>query len=119
MKEISVKLDNLSLKELEELLRELKTYNNFRKQLGKRADKLFNEVKTWKKIYEVEYFPAAWEDLAWEQAEKFFEKVFDYKPKREEVTFIPKESLAWWIKIYVDSKVLDLSYENIERLLKA
>lgn len=118
MNEISVKIGNLSPKELEELLRELKLYNKLRKQLWKRGQRLYNQIKTWKKAYEVEYFPAVWEDLAWEEAKKVFESVFDYKVEKQDVTFTPKENIAWWIKIYVDSKILDLSYENIEKLLK-
>lgn len=118
MNDISVKIDNLSLKELEELLKELKLYNNLKKQLGKRWEKLYKEQKTWKKSFEVEYFPAAGEDLAWEKSKEVFEKVFWYKVERKDITFIPKEKIAWWIRIYTDDKILDLSYENIEKKLR-
>jgi hypothetical protein len=116
---ISTDIDKLNLVNLKELLKELKLYNSLSKQLWNRWRKLYSELKTWKIGFEVEYFSKVGEDLAWEESFKVFDKIFHQKPKREEVIFTSKDSLAWWIKVYFGDKLLDLSYEKLEKVLRA
>jgi hypothetical protein len=44
--------------------------------------------------------------------------VFKETPKKEDIIFTAKDRLEWWIKIYVGDKILDLSYERVEKLLR-
>jgi hypothetical protein len=39
-------------------------------------------------------------------------------PEKEDVIFIPKDKIEWGIKIYFWDKILDLSYEKIEKILR-
>jgi F0F1-type ATP synthase delta subunit len=57
-------------------------------------------------------------DLAWASAEDIYKKVFDVTPKKDEVEFLEKESLKGGIKVYFDDKVVDLSFDKVERALK-
>lgn len=113
-----VNINNLTLEESKSLLKEVKLYRDLKKQLGSRGWILYNKMKTWKKNLVVEYFPVISEDVAWEEANKVFIKVFSLDAKKEEVTFTPKESILGWIRVYVDDFVIDLSYLKIERIVK-
>lgn len=113
-----VNINNLTLEESKSLLKEVKLYRNLKKQLGSRWVALYNKMKTWKKNLVVEYFPVISENIAWEEANKVFTKVFSLDVKKEEVVFIPKETILGWIRVYVDDSVIDLSYLKIERIVK-
>lgn len=115
---INVNIDNLTLEESNELLKEVKLYRNLKKQLWDRWVKLYNKLKTWEKSLIVEYFPSIWLDLVWEKSNKVFKKIFSLDVNRDEVVFTPKESLLWGIRVYVDDSVVDLSYLKIERIVK-
>lgn len=115
---MNVNVEKLNSSESESLLKELKLFSSLRKQLWRRWEVLFNEMKTWKKSFEVEYFSGIGENIAWEEAQKWFEKVFKEKPSKEEVFFKQKDTLKWWIKLYVWSNVLDLSYDRIEKAIR-
>lgn len=118
MENISKELNNLNLNDLHIVLKDLKLYRGLKKQLWDRGKTLYKQIKTWEKIFEVEYFTSMSEDLAWEEAKKAFKKAFDLEVERNKVKFTPKQSLIWWIRVYVDDKVVDLSYSKIEKTLK-
>jgi hypothetical protein len=54
---------------------------------------LYYELKTGKKVFEVEYFSGMTENSAWEEAKKAFEKVFKETPKKEDIIFTAKDRL--------------------------
>lgn len=117
MSNIKSLTDNLNLQELKWLLKEVKLYRDLKKQLGKRGEKVYTSLKTWKKSFTIEYFPSVWADLAWENASKVYSKVFELDVKKEDVIFLEDEKIKWWIKVYADDKVVDLSYLKIERMI--
>lgn len=111
----TVNIDNLNLSELKDLLKELKLYKNIKKQLWNRSNKLYNKLKKWEKSLVVEYFSSISKDLAFEESRKIFKNIFNLDAEESEITFLENSELKWWIRVYVDDKVVDLSYSKIEK----
>ncbi len=110
--------ENLSLEEAKKLLWNLKIYADMSQKLWNRGRKLFQRKLHNTRNFVVEYFPAFWEDAAWEQAQTVFKKSFSMTPKREEVIFLEKEGIKGWMKIYVDDNMVDVSFTKVERLMQ-
>lgn len=115
MSNISESINKLSLEQLKKLIIELKLYKDLKKQLWNRWIKTYKKLKTWERSFLVEYYPSISEDLAWEKSSQAYKEVFGLDIDREKVIFLSKESLKWGIKVYVDDKIVDLSYERIEK----
>jgi hypothetical protein len=98
-------------------LKEVKLYRDLKKQLGKRGNDLYKNLKTWKSTYKVEFFSAISEELAWEESQKVYKKVFNLDLDKSQIIFSKNEKLKWWIKVYLDDKVVDLSYQKIENMI--
>lgn len=112
------KVENLDAKGLKNLLRELKLYQDLQKKLWDRGVDLFERKHSGKKQLVVEYFPSLWEESAWKQAENVYSKVFNLDTQREKIKFVSKESIKWWMKIYFDDSMVDLSFEKIEKQVR-
>jgi hypothetical protein len=118
MGKFSNELNNLSLGELQKLLSELRLYNSLVKQLWNRWKALYSRLETWEEVYEVEYFPAMTKETALSEAKIAFKKCFWVDIKDDSiVTLKPKKALSWWIRVYLGDKMVDLSYEKIEKAL--
>lgn len=117
MSDFNKTIDSLEKNQLKELLWELKLYRDLKKQLWNRWKTLYNKIRTWNHSYYVEYYSAVWEDLAFDIASKIYKQVFEIDLNKEDIDFIKKESVLWWIKVYVDDKVVDLSYQKIEKMI--
>jgi len=70
------------------------------------------------KTLTVEYFPALGVDGAWSQAENVFEKSLWVKAQKSEVNFVENSALKWWMKVYCDDNMVDLSYKKVENLMQ-
>lgn len=112
-------LKNLNRAELKEFLRWLKLYSELTTKLGYRGRNIFLKTLSWEKSYKVEFFPALTQDVAWEKALQVFEKIFWVKPKKEDVVFQSKESLLWWIRVFEDDYLVDLSLKKAVKELSA
>ncbi len=117
MNDFKKSINDLDLNQLQELLVELKLYKDLDKKLWSRWRNLYNSLKTWKKTYLVEYFPAISEDLAYEISSKVYTEVFNLKIEKNEIKFVSKESILGWVKVYFGDKVVDLSYQKIEKII--
>ncbi len=115
---LSKDIKTLWAEELKNLLKELKLYQDLQKKLGDRGEELFEKKHSWKNSFSVEYFPAVWDKLAWEQAEAVYKKVFSQNITKEQVSFVEKEELLWGIKVYLDDSMVDLSFSKIEKSIK-
>lgn len=111
-------LDTLTLPELKLLLSQLNHYSDMTNKLWYRGAKLFQKQLLWEKTFVVEYFPAMWEDFAWEQASKIFKKSFSLTPEKSNISFIPKDSMKGGVKVYVDDSMVDVSFTKVERLMQ-
>lgn len=108
----------LSKDKLKALLKDLNLYNNLTKKLWNRWKRLFNKIKYDKSYYLVEYYPYSDMDYITSKSLDVYNKFFSSKPDKNEIVFIPKKSVLWWMKVYKDDNVVDLSFEKVERNLK-
>ena len=115
---LSEKINNLDAKGLQELLREVKMYQDLKTKLGKRWEELFERKHSWEQLLVVEYFTSVSEDLAWEQAKNVYKKAFEMDVQKEKVLFVQNEWLQWGIKVYLDDSMVDLSFSKIEKFIK-
>lgn len=111
-------LESMNQEESKKLLSEIKMYSDMTKKLGRRGRILFQKILTGKQSFLVEYFPAFGEDGAWEQAKNVYKKSFSLSPERSDVVFVPRESLKWGMKVYVDDSMVDVSFTKVEKLLQ-
>ena len=111
-------IENMNLEQCRELLKNVQSYANMTKKIGKRGRELFVKTLLGTKSYTVEYFPALGESSAWKQAENVFLKSFSLSPKKEEVKFTPNKEIKGGMKVYVDDNMIDLSYKKVETLLQ-
>lgn len=118
MKDFNKDLDSLNLAELKELLKEAKTYRALSKQLWSRWIQVYKRSQQWISRLVVDHFPNIPVDMAWEQAQRVYKTIFDMEVTQDNVEFRPKESLKGWIKVYMDDKMVDLSYAKIEKQIQ-
>lgn len=111
----AININNLNLIELKELLKELKLYNNLKKQLWDRWEKIYKNQKEWRMSLVVEYFPSISKKTAFEESKKIFKNIFNLDVEMSDLEFKENQNIKWWIRFYMNDKVLDLSYSKIER----
>ena len=110
------KLENLKLDELKLLLKQVVEYKTLRKQLWNRWIELFNKKMNWTDSFVVEYFSDT--ELAFNIAKEVYKKAFNFDIKQNEIKFIKKEELKWWIKVYKNDSMVDISFSKIEKLIR-
>jgi len=111
-------ITKMSREELQSALKELRLYRDLTNELWERGKDLYDRIQNGKHSYQVEYFSAVNPELAWESASEIFSKVFKVNPKKEEVELLKNDHLKWWIKVYLDDEVVDLSFDKVEKALK-
>ena len=109
---------NLKRDEITKLLKDLKSYNNLTKKLWYRWRRVFEKMKNDKSYFLVEYYPYADVEFVYSKSMEIYKRFFQSSPTREEIIFSPKQSLLWWMKVYKDDDMVDLSFEKVERNLK-
>ena len=111
-------LIKLKKPELKKILSSLKLYLDLSKKLWKRWRDVFRRNLNWESKLLVEYFPSINKDIAYEKASQVYNKVFSINPSKKEIFFEEKNSILWWIKVYKDDMLVDLSFSKIERKLR-
>lgn len=106
---------NLSLSELQEVLKEVKLYRTLEKQLGQRGKELFTRNKEGRDLFVVEYFTSLTEEAAYEMAANTYKKVFDISVNKEDIQFVASDKLSGGIKVYKNDSLVDLSFSKIEK----
>jgi len=107
-----------TLWELKEILSNMKLYKDLTTKLWKRWKILFKSLIENKSIYKIEYYDKISNDLALEEWLKAFEKVFNEKIDKKDIIFREKSNLEWWIRVFKDDNMVDLSFSKIEKLIK-
>ncbi len=118
MKDFTKDLNSLNLEELKNLLSEAKTYKALSKQLWSRWIQAYKRSKLGIPKLIVDHFSNVTVDMAWEQASRVYKSIFNIEAKKSDVDFRSKQNLKWWIKVYMDDKMVDLSYAKIEKQIK-
>jgi len=109
-------IENLNLDDLKSLLKQINKYRNLKKQLWNRWIELFNLKLNKKNILTVEYYNNM--DLASTMALDVYKKTFNITPKIQEIKFIQKNDIKWWIKVFMNDSMVDISFSKIEKLLR-
>jgi hypothetical protein len=109
---------NLKREEIKDLLKDLKSYNNLTKKLWYRWKRVFDKLKNDKSYFLVEYYPYADVEFVFTKSIEIYKSFFNCTPTREEIVLSPKKSLLWWMKVYMDDNMVDLSFEKVEKNLK-
>ncbi len=104
-----------TLAEAQELLSELRVYNDMKKKLWKRWVALFHRKLSGKHLYRVEYHTLLWKEEALRQALLLYKKVFSHEPWVDDIVLVENASLWGGLKMYFDDNLLDLSYKRIEK----
>lgn len=109
---------NLNREELKSLLKDLKWVKMLLKDLwNKRWFKEFTKVNTWKSSYIVEYFPSMSQKDLESLSISIYSKAFNKNVPTDEIIFKENPELNWWLRIFSDYDMLDLSYKKIESFL--
>ncbi len=110
-------LDKLQLKNL---LKKLQILNSLTKSLWNRWKKEFERINSWVNFYKIEYFEVSNDTLNFvkEKAVESFEKLFKIKIWIDEICFAKNQNLKWWMRLYYNDNMFDLSYNKFEGLLK-
>jgi len=103
------KIEKLNSVELKLVLKWLKLYSNLTKKLWNRWKAIFDKEISWNNTYKIEYTSSIGKEWAWEKATVAFEKVFWESPKKEKVSFILNDDILWWVKIFKNDDMVDLS----------
>jgi len=103
------KIEKLNSVELKLVLKWLKLYSNLTKKLWNRWKAIFDKEISWSNTYKIEYTSSIGKEWAWEKATVAFEKVFWESPKKEKVSFILNDYILWWVKIFKNDDMVDLS----------
>ena len=111
-------IDNLNVTELKEVLTWLKQYSFVRKNLWKRWEDLFKRKLLNKPYLLVEFPSNINKDLALEEALKVYVKIFDMKPEESDLELKETDAINWWIRVYFDDNMVDISYNRVETKIK-
>lgn len=111
------KLNKLQLKEL---LKKLQLLNSLKKSLWNRWTKEFDRINNWVDSYKIEYYDSESVGLSYvkEKSTESFNKLFWLNLEINQIQFISNKNLKWWIRIFFNDNMFDLSYTRFEKLLK-
>lgn len=111
------KLDRLWMKDL---LKKLNLLSSLKKSLWKRWILQYQRINDDVNFYKIEYYNS-WEmslSYAKEKSIELFNKLFGIDLKVEEIQFISNQDLKWWLRVFCNDDMYDLSYKRFEKLLK-
>jgi len=118
-KKFDINLEGKKLWDLQKLLKELKLYKDLVKKLWNRWKKIFKSLVENKSLYKVEYYPDMGEKNALEEAKKVYENIFSEKNvKDSDIEVKIKEGIDWWIRVFKNDELVDLSFKKVEKILK-
>lgn len=108
----------LEKEDLKKLLKNLKYISSMIKDLWrKRWMKEYDNIYSWKAFYFVEYYPSMSLQDVKDLSIKIYSKSFNEKVSIDEIIFKENPSLDWWLRIFSNYNMLDLSYKKIESFL--
>ncbi len=110
--------ENISGEELKNILKFLKLYRDLRKKLWNRWKDVFKNLVEKKDFYKLEYFTKASREDSINEALEVFEKVFWDKVWKDELILSTKNNLSWWIRVFKNDNMVDLSFNKIKEILK-
>jgi len=112
-------IDSLSVADAKGLLKHLNVYRDMKKKLWLRGVALFKRNLSGTSTFLVEHFSTVSEDLAFAKSQTVYKKTFNVEPKRADIEFRQVDHIGWWIKVYMDDNMVDMSYSKIKKAMNA
>lgn len=110
--------ENQNKKELKDILNSLKLYKDLTRKLWSRWKELYKKYIENKSSYKVEYFSSIWKETVETEVKKVYLNIFKDPVSISEVKFIKSENIQWWIRVFKDDSMVDISYKKIWEMLK-
>ncbi len=110
-------IENLNKSELEELLKNLKTYKDLVKKVWKRWKSIYENAFNWVNTFLVEYYWDLEESYVLTEAKQIYKKMFDIEVKETDIKLEKKQNLKWGMKVYFNDNLVDLSFLKFYNLL--
>ena len=107
----------LDKSELEEVLKNLRVYNDLIKKVWKRWKNIFNNVFNGINEYSVEYYNNIDESYVLTEAKKIYKNMFNIEVNDSDIKLIKNEKIKWWMKVYLNDNLIDLSFLKFYNLL--
>lgn len=113
-------IKNLSKKELVTLAKKLHLLSSLKKSLWNRGVKEYHKILDGKDIFKVEYFDFGNDALNYVQEKSIesFKKLFWLDIQLTQIEFVKNQNLQWWMRIFYNDNMFDLSYNRFQNLLK-
>jgi alpha-amylase/alpha-mannosidase (GH57 family) len=111
-------LDWLNKEQLQVLLKDLSLYRDLIKQVWKRWKKVYANLKEWENEFVVEFFPNLDKNFVLDEAKKIYEKTFSTKVSDKEIILKENEKIWWWMKVFFNDSLIDMSFSKFEKLIK-
>lgn len=112
-------LKQLNRDELKSLLKNLRIFYGLQKDMWKRSIQIFKNKLNKTHSYVIEYYDSLSHDIALKEAMIIFDKVFWAKPNKDEIKLIRNDNIAWWIRVIMDDKMVDLSYAKLKEKIQS
>ena len=103
-------IKKLSKKELKILLKDLKTYKDLVKKVWNRWREIFDHIYHGHDKYFVEYYGDADTEYIAKKAKSIYEKVFKKEVKKKNIEIKRNDTIGWWMKVYCNDSLIDLSF---------
>jgi len=111
-------LDWLSKEQLKDLLKDLSLYKTLSTQIWKRWTEIFSHLKEWKNKFSVEFFPNLEKNFVLEESKKIFSKIFWKNPSDWEISLKENKKILWWMKIFFNDDMIDMSFLKFQKIIK-
>lgn len=115
-----IDVSKLEKTQLQEVLRELQMLRSLQKALGKRGRNEYMRKKDKIDMLKVEYFDTS-ETSFWfiqQTSIELFKKLFWSNVTVSQIEFVKNQNLKWWMRIYCNDSMYDMSYNRFEQILK-
>lgn len=110
-------LEGLDKAELELLLKDLKIYKDLIKKVWKRWKQIFDNKFNNKNEFVVEYYWDIDESFVLAEAKEIYNKIFDINVKDDDIKLVKNNEIKWWMKIYLNDNLIDLSFLKFYNIL--
>ena len=110
-------IEGLDKAELELLLKDLKLYKDLIKKVWKRGKTIFDNKFNNKNEFLVEYYWDVDESFILSEAKEIYKKMFNIDVNDSDIKLVKNEKIKWWMKIYLNDNLIDLSFLKFYNIL--
>ena len=105
--------------DLKNILKTLRFYRYLKIALWKKWIQIFEQMFHNQDTYFVEYYPSFDKKTVLDIAVKIYFDVFQKTVSKSEITLFEKNDLEWWMRLYKNHEMIDMSLARVKHFLKA